>query len=86
MQQNHKCDDFFTDLFNIDDVLKFALRECLQFTEIHYCPLLACKCWTIKLLGIFNGIIYCIIFMYVNFIFFTFIVSSMFRNLSKVET
>ena len=36
------------------------------------------------LFGIFGGIIYCIIFMYVNFMFLTFFVSSMFRNLSKV--
>ena len=33
---------------------------------------------------IFSGIIYCIILMCVKFIFFTFFVSSVFRNLSNV--
>ena len=36
------------------------------------------------MLGIFSDIIYCIILMYMNFILFKFIVSSKFRNLSKV--
>ena len=39
---------------------------------------------TTFLLGIFRGIIYRIILMYVNFIFFIVSVSNMFRNLSKV--
>ena len=36
------------------------------------------------MLGIFSGIIYCIILTYVNYIFFTFFVSSMLRYLTKV--
>ena len=38
---------------------------------------------TIILLGIFSAVIYCIIVLYVKFIFFTFVVSSVCRNSSK---
>ena len=71
---------WFVDVFFLLKITppKVAIKRCqvTRFGQFSFKSLI--------LLGIFSAIVYCIILMRVNFIFFKFIVSSTFRNLSKV--